>query len=384
MSSKRLFRPVKKAKNFLFLACLLFFISSVFGRTHYLISEQQALAQDSIERIVAKEVAKLMKLPGYTAVSGVIYIKGTARQFHYGKLSNGKKPNGNTVYEIGSITKTYTGLLLAQAVNDHKIKLDGDVRNYLDGKYPNLVLSNGKPITFRHLITHTSGLPLVMNCDEKGQTTAEQAVCFEHFKEADFFKALKTIKPIDNSGNYHYSGVGIQLVGYILEHVYQLSFQELFKKYVFSRSGEQQTFSELKYGQNSNISLGKNSDGVPVPLINGFYKYAGGMKSSTNSMLNYMRMYLESNDKVVKQAMDRLAGSMQYGRAYAWNTYDYDKKKKMLYHNGSSFGHSSWIALYPNQKVGIFIVTNVVTADSQGKLNELSNSIIDSIISGSS
>ena len=90
-------------------------------------------------------------------------------------------------------------------------------------------------------------------------------------------------------------------------------------------------------------------------------------------------MYLESNDKVVKQAMDRLAGDVQYGRAYVWNTYNYEKKNKMLYHNGGTFGHSSWIALYPDQKIGIFIVTNIVTANSQSKLNELSNSIISKI-----
>ncbi len=100
-------------------------------------------------------------------------------------------------------------------------------------------------------------------------------------------------------------------------------------------------------------------------------------------MLNYMKMYLESNDKVVKQAMGRLAGDVQYGRAYAWYTYNYDKENKVLYHNGGTFGHSSWIALYPDQKIGIFIVTNIVTADSQIKLNELSNSIISKSTNGS-
>lgn len=126
-------------------------------------------AQDPVEKIVAEETAKLMKSPSYKAVSGVIYIKGKAHYFNYGKLSNEQQPNSNTVYEIGSITKTYTGVLLSQAVYDRKINLDNDVRKYLIGKYPNLVLANGKPITIRHLITHTSGLPLVMNCDEHAQ-----------------------------------------------------------------------------------------------------------------------------------------------------------------------------------------------------------------------
>jgi len=333
--------------------------------------------QDPIEKVIAEETTKLMKSSSYQAVSGVIYIKGKAHYFNYGKLSNGQQPNSNTVYEIGSITKTYTGLLLSQAVHDRKIGLDDDVRKYLDGKYPNLTLENG-PITIRHLITHTSGLPLAMNCDEHAQNVKEQIICFEKFSKEDFFKALKTVQPSDKSGkNYHYSGVGTQLVGYILEQAYHMSHKDLLQKYVFSRSREKQTYLALKQNENPNISMGRNSEGKPVPIINGFYDYSGGMKSSASSMLNYIKMYLESNDVVVKQTKERLAGNLQYGRAYAWNTYAYDTKKKMLYHNGGSYGHSSWIALYPNQKAGIFIVTNVVTADSQQKLNELSNRIID-------
>lgn len=341
-------------------------------------AEYKDAAPDSVERIIAEEAAKLMAIPGYQAVSGVIYMNGKTHHFHYGRLSNGKKPNNNTIYEIGSITKTYTGLLLSQAVYDHKINLDEDVRNYLDKKYANLVLAGGRPITFRHLITHTSGLPPVMNCNDSSQTIAEQAVCFERFTKTDFFKALATVRLVDSSGeHYHYSGVGTQLVGYILEQVYHMPRAALLQQYIFQRSGEKRTFSKLKPEENADISIGRDSKGIAVPLINGFYDYSGGMKASTSSMLDYIKMYLVSKDPVVRQTMDRLAGDVQYGRAYGWNTYDYDKQKKMLYHNGSSFGHSSWIALYPNQQTGIFIVTNIVTTDSQGKLNELSNRIID-------
>ncbi len=363
-----------------FLGCLILFVSCTFAKKPEHNRAQNVPEKDSVDVIIAQEVAKLMKQPGYTAVSGVIYLKGKVHHFHFGQLQNGKKPDNNTVYEIGSITKTYTGLLLAQAVSDHKIGLDDDVRTYLKDQYPNLVLSGGRPITFRHLITHTSGLPLHMNCYDGITTVAEQIDCFKNMKQSDFFATLKNVKLMDNSGtNYRYSSVGTQLVGYILEQVYQLSFQDLFQKYIFMRSGEKQTFSALAYDKGANISIGKDSIGRSMPLINGFYTYSGGMKSTTNAMLAYMKMYLESKDKIVLKATDRLAGTAQYGRAYAWNTYNYDQEMKMLYHNGGSFGHSSWIALYPNQKTGIFMVTNVVTADSQSKLNELSNIIIDRI-----
>ncbi|WP_411897968.1 serine hydrolase domain-containing protein [Elizabethkingia occulta] len=157
------------------------------------------LIQDSVEIIVSQEVAELMKSSGYEMISGALYIRGKTFQFHYGKLSNGKKPDTNTLFEIGSVTKTHTGLLLSQAVYDKKVNLDEDIRTYIEGSYPNLIMSNGQPITLRHLITHTSGLPMNINCIGFGQKIEEQLSCFKSFSSKAFFQALKEIKLKDNS-----------------------------------------------------------------------------------------------------------------------------------------------------------------------------------------
>ena len=335
-------------------------------------------SQDSVKTIILQETNQLMKSSGYDMISGVLYMKGKTYQFHYGLLSSGKKPDHHTLFEIGSITKTYTGLLLSQAVYNGIVNLDEDIRNYIDGSYPNLILNNGKLITVRHLITHTSGFPMNINCTNLGSNAESQLSCFNSFSKTAFFKALKDIKLNDNSGEqYSYSNAGVQLVGYILENRYKLPFHSLLKKYIFSRSGEQNTYAVLTKKENEKLSRGKNSEKQLMPLINKGYQYAGGLKSSTGSMLDYMRMYLESNDPIVIQSMNLLKGNIQNGRAYAWNTYNYNKETKMLYHSGGTFGYSSWIALYPNQKTGLFLVTNIYTDDSQRHLNELSNKIMN-------
>jgi CubicO group peptidase (beta-lactamase class C family) len=340
-------------------------------------TEKVRLSQETIEKVVNKEISDFMRSP-YTALSGAIYVDGKTYQFHFGKLTDEKQANNQTIYDIGSITKTYTGLLLAQAVIDKKLNLDTDIRKYLDSRFPNLKLDGNKSVTLRHLITHTSGLPMNINCNGEKTTINEQISCFDRFTKAKFFEALKKVNLIDRSGkNYHYSNAGVQLVGYILEDAYQMSFQELLKQYVFSRSGEQDTKTEINRDMLSRIAIGKDSNGKIMPLTKRFYQYAGGLKSSTNSMLDYIKMYLINNDSVTKESMRLLAGNTQHGRAYVWNTYNYDEAKKMLYHSGGTFGQSSWIALYPNQSIGIFLVTNVSTDNSQGDLNELSNGIID-------
>ncbi|WP_340067284.1 serine hydrolase domain-containing protein [Ascidiimonas aurantiaca] len=343
-------------------------------------TEKIRLSQETIEKVVNQEVSDFMRSP-YAAVSGAVYVNGTTYQFHFGKLTDGKQANNQTIYDIGSITKTYTGLMLAQAVSDKKLSLEKDIRIYLDDTYSNLELDYGKPITLRHLITHNSGLPMNINCNNENATIDEQISCFDKFTKAKFFEALKKVNLIDRSGkNYHYSNAGVQLVGYILEDTYQMSFQELLKQYVFARSGEQDTKPEINRVMSSRIAIGKDSNGKIMPLTKRFYQYAGGLKSSTNSMLDYIKIYLINNDSITKESMRLLAGNAQHGRAYAWNTYNYDEAKKMLYHSGGTFGQSSWIALYPKQNIGIFLVTNVSTDNSQGDLNGLSNRIIGKLI----
>lgn len=79
---------------------------------------------------------------------------------YYGKLdrNSSRPPDSSTIYEIGSITKTFTGILLAHAVNEGKLKLTDDIRKYLPGKYPQLEYK-GHPIQIVHLSNHNSGLP---------------------------------------------------------------------------------------------------------------------------------------------------------------------------------------------------------------------------------
>ncbi|PKH50953.1 hypothetical protein CXF68_09770 [Tenacibaculum sp. Bg11-29] len=342
--------------------------------------ENDKLFQKTIEKVVNEDLSNFIKSP-YTAISGAVYVNRKTYQFHFGKLTDGKQATNKTIYEIASITKTYTGLILSQAVYDKRLCLDTDIRTYLDDIYSNLELNDNKPITLRHLITHTSGIPMNINCRNENTTIEDQLSCFDEFTKDKFFEVLKLTTLIDSSGkNYHYSNAGVQLIGYILENVYQMSFQELLKKYVFARSGEQDTKYKINSGMIDNIAIGKDSSGKLMPLEDGFYQYAGGLKSSTNSMLDFIKMYLTNNDPVIKESMNLLAGNTQYGRAYAWNTFDYDKTKKMLYHNGGTFGQSSWIALYPKQNIGIFLVTNVSTDNSQGDLNELSDRIIGKLI----
>jgi CubicO group peptidase (beta-lactamase class C family) len=80
--------------------------------------------------------------------------------YNFGTTAEGQSlpPNDSTIYEIGSITKTFTTILLAHAVSEGKAAWNDDIRRYLNGDYPNLAF-RGKPITLFQLANLTSSLP---------------------------------------------------------------------------------------------------------------------------------------------------------------------------------------------------------------------------------
>ncbi|WP_216356448.1 serine hydrolase [Janthinobacterium sp. GW460W] len=94
------------------------------------------------------------------ATSIAVVYRGQEFILHQGELETGKAnaPNDTTLYEIGSVSKTFAGLLLASAVLDGKAALDDPIQKYLPTAYPNLQ-SQGQSVRLRHLITHTSTMP---------------------------------------------------------------------------------------------------------------------------------------------------------------------------------------------------------------------------------
>ena len=65
-----------------------------------------------------------------------------------------------------------------------------------------------------------------------------------------------------------------------------------------------------------------------------------------------------------------------YGSAFYWYTNNYDSNEQMLYQSGGSMGTSSWLAIYPKKQIGIFIVTNVASGNTQQELEDISDNII--------
>ena len=182
-----------------------------------------------IDKIVHNAVQIFLSDSSRVGLSIGIYTSGKEFFFNYGSIEKEKQilPTSKTIYEIGSISKTFTGTLLAQAVKDKKVKIDDDIRIYIDGNYPNLEY-NGQPIKLSHLVSHISGLPPFLpdnpklfdnpNFDILPFTISKIQ---NNYTKTNFFIDLHNVKLDTIPGyNFHYSNSGAQLLKFILEKVY--------------------------------------------------------------------------------------------------------------------------------------------------------------------
>ena len=122
--------------------------------------KHSAQSDQTVYAAIDDNAKNLAQKSGAYSVSIGILKEGKVYTRHYGEIDKGKgnKADDNTYFEIASVTKLFTGQLLAQAVLEGKISLDDDVRKYLKGSYPNLEY-NGVPIKIRNLISYETALP---------------------------------------------------------------------------------------------------------------------------------------------------------------------------------------------------------------------------------
>ncbi len=174
------------------------------------------LSNDEIREILVKRVDQQKQAAGI--VVGVIEPNGR-RVVPYGKLANADAGplDGDTIFEIGSVTKVFTSLLLADMVNRKEVTLDDPAAKYLpeNVKMPE---RGGKSITLLDLSTHTSGLPrLPSNMKFKDPRNPYADYSVDDLYQFLSSYTLRHDPGSDQKGSeFEYSNLGGGLLGHLL------------------------------------------------------------------------------------------------------------------------------------------------------------------------
>ncbi|WP_269223011.1 serine hydrolase domain-containing protein [Flavobacterium sp. IMCC34518] len=363
-------------KKYIISSIIIFLTSISFGQS----KEKSEIFIDSVAN-------QLIKNTEIKSLSIGIVKNNKTQIYYYGDTGNGSKPSNSNYYEIASLTKTFTGLLLAQAVNDKKLTIDDDVRKYLKGNYKNLEY-NGKPITFRSILTHKSGLPYTFpNKPEIFINPDYDKLPFiidsleRNFTKDKFFQELAKVKLDTLPGtSFKYSNVGANLTAYILEDLYKMDYEKLLEKYIFKSAKMKSTKLTLAENENKDLVQGYSTKRIKMPFNGPSIRAAGALKSTLPDMLNYIIFQLNEKNEAVKLSHSPIWKEQNgtYMKGYFWQM-DSENGNDKIFQNGGSFGTSSWLEFYPKEKIGLIIITNVSGQDVHNKLSAITTKIYNKI-----
>ncbi|HGM7311980.1 TPA: serine hydrolase domain-containing protein [Stenotrophomonas maltophilia] len=306
----------------------------------------------------------------HSASIGVVY-RGKTFIRHRGEMVAGKPdvPTDATLYEIGSLSKTLAGTLMARAVLEGRVGLEDDVRSYLQGDYPNLQYQ-GQPIRVRHLLSHTSGLPNML--PERANTVLEDftdhrvpgelSALYAHYGKPDFLRDLYAVRiPRMPGKEYAYSSAGTELTAHILEGVYKTDYTSLLRGFFSDAAAMTSIGIKLGNAEKDRLAIGYHSDNpVPTsPMPQLPWGASGNVKATVPDMVKYLQFQL-ANGPVVQESHRTLARfDDEFSIGYFWNIVAGDRQKGVYYaHHGGVPRSQCYIYIMPEHDLGIFVITN--------------------------
>jgi beta-lactamase class C len=335
----------------------------------------------SLGKIVAETIRPLMARYGIPGMAVGIIVQGRTYVYNYGVASKatGKPVSNDTLFELGSVSKTFTATLASYAQVTGKLSLAGPASKYV----PSLRGSAFDNVSLLNLGTHTSGgLPL--------------QVPDEVTNDAQLTTYLQGWKPDHAPGSYRtYSNVSIGLLGVIVAKTMNQDFDALMEGMLFPALGMKNSFINIPQAQMENYAQGYTKSDAPIRMASGVLAHeAYGIRSTAGDMLRF----LEGNvgmlplDGKLQSAIDAThTGYYRTGpmtQDLIWEQYQYPvaldqlltgNSAKMLYEansvvkidpplqpsgatllnkTGSTNGFSAYVAFVRGKKLGIVLLAN--------------------------
>jgi CubicO group peptidase (beta-lactamase class C family) len=292
-------------------------------------------------------------------VVGVIDGAGR-RSVSAGTLSPaGAAPDGNTVFEIGSVTKVFTSALLAEMAQRGDVRLDEPVAKLLppDVKVP----LRGRPITLADLATHTSGLPrLPSNMAPKNASNP-----YADYTVQQMYAFLSGYALARDVGvQYEYSNLGAGLLGHALALRAAASYEDALVRRVLTPLGMTDTRITLIPAMRGRLAAGHNQAGYAVPnwdlpALAG----AGALRSTVNDMLTFLQANMKPPATAVGRALAEThtprhpLGAAPGRIGLGWHIRP-SSRGDIVWHNGGTGGYHSFIGFDPARGIGVVVLHN--------------------------
>ena len=319
-----------------------------------------AFSQKKLPEDIVQSIQQRIEY-GHTPSVVVGIIDGDGLQYYaFGAKTIGGKPvNEHTIYEIGSISKTFTAILLAQMVQEGTLKTDDAAQNYLPASVK-LPMRADKQITLGHLSDHTSGLPrMPTNFTPKDPANPYADYTVEQMY--DFLNDYTLTRDIGSA--MEYSNLAAGLLGHILSLKAGTSYEELMVNKIATPLGMKATKITFNKPMKRNLAMG-HSNGVQVsnwdiPTLAG----AGAIRSSLHDMLRYVAANMGLQKSELQAAMqlthqarhDKAGGGTRVGLGWIISK---GAEGDVIWHNGGTGGYRTFCGFVKETGTGVVVLTN--------------------------
>lgn len=338
-----------------------------------------------LDSLVQQEVLDFAKKKSTAGFSIGILQSGQTHFYGYGETveGNAKIPNENTIFEIGSITKTFTASAALLWAESKGISLNTPINNWLPATIPSLSKDNQK-IELLHLLNHTSGLPRLPEDIDDDWDPNNPYVKYDSTRVYNYLKTYKlSRKP---GALFEYSNLGMGLAGLILERQLQLPYEQLIQQKITQPLGMTRTKVTLTAEDIQNAAKPHDKKGRVVP----YWEWkalagAGALKSTAKDLLVYAKKHLDAPTDDLGRAFQEMhditysgkgVDNQDYKIGLAWFELTIENQKVWV-HDGGTGGFSSFIFICPAKNLAmVFLSNNITEAGAPAVATDLFSAIL--------
>jgi CubicO group peptidase (beta-lactamase class C family) len=330
-----------------------------------------------LDKKIDVEVRQAMKRRKMIGMAVEILKNGKTTFYGYGETSRGNNllPDERTIFDIGSITKTFTATLLAYAANEGKLNLNDPVNKYLPDSIPPLEYK-GTPVTLLTMSNHTSGLPSWPS----NLNSSDISNSINDYSNSDLLSFLAHFKLQRNPGvKLEYSNLAVATLGFILQDIYKMTYDSLVAKVIDDPLGLHDTRLIVPTGDSARVAKGYGSDGKAVSAWSlKAFAGAGGLRSTAADLLKYAAANMGEAPPALNKAI-LLTHTTTYSQkgdemGLGWEI-DRSNHHKWFEHDGETNGFQSFLVLDAETHIAVVVLSNKATNDDD-VLDDLGEGIL--------
>ncbi len=284
----------------------------------------------------------------------------------WGKLAENdpRIPDADTVFEIGSITKVFTRLLLVDMARHGEVAYDDPVARYLPPTV-RVPERNGRSITLFDLAMHTSGLPRVP--DNINPFNPENP--YANYTAEELYQFLSGYElPRDIGSEHEYSNLGFGLLGHALARRADTDYESLVRSRICDPLGMNDTRITLTPSMKARLAPGHDASSAPIDNWDfGVLAGGGGLRSTANDLLTFLSAYfgfvrspLEASMAAANVKIQPPVEQANIQTSLGWGILT-NHGKEIAYHTGGTGGYRSIAAFDINAAAGVVVLSNMGT-----------------------